>query len=63
MTVHELRVCVTAPDYDEALRFYRDMAVDDIASRLGIPPNTVRSRIHYATKRLAALLSRDGDDR
>ena len=25
MTVHELRVCVTAPDYDEALRFYRDV--------------------------------------
>ncbi len=24
-TVHELRVCVTAPDYDEALRFYRDV--------------------------------------
>ena len=25
MSVHELRVCVTAPDYDEALRFYRDV--------------------------------------
>lgn len=24
MGVHELRVCVTAEDYDEALRFYRD---------------------------------------
>jgi lactoylglutathione lyase len=23
--VHELRVCVTAEDYDEALRFYRDV--------------------------------------
>lgn len=23
--VRELRVCVTAPDYDEALRFYRDV--------------------------------------
>jgi catechol 2,3-dioxygenase-like lactoylglutathione lyase family enzyme len=23
--VHELRVCVTAPDYDEALHFYRDV--------------------------------------
>jgi lactoylglutathione lyase len=25
VSVHELRVCVTAPDYDEALRFYRDV--------------------------------------
>jgi lactoylglutathione lyase len=24
-TVHELRVCVTALDYDDALRFYRDV--------------------------------------
>jgi len=23
--VHELRLCVTTPDYDEALRFYRDV--------------------------------------
>ena len=25
MSVHELRVAVTAPDYDEALAFYRDV--------------------------------------
>jgi lactoylglutathione lyase len=25
MTVHELRLAVTAPDYEEALRFYRDV--------------------------------------
>jgi predicted enzyme related to lactoylglutathione lyase len=25
MAVHELRLVVTAPDYDEALRFYRDV--------------------------------------
>jgi len=24
-TVHELRLCVTAPDYDEAVAFYRDV--------------------------------------
>jgi lactoylglutathione lyase len=23
--IHELRVCVTAPDYDQALHFYRDV--------------------------------------
>jgi len=54
-----------SPDHQVvvALRFYRDLTVDDIASLLGIPPNTVRSRIHYATKRLATLLSREGGDR
>ena len=25
MPVHELRLVVTAPDYDDALRFYRDV--------------------------------------
>ncbi len=25
MTVHELRLAVTAPDYEEALAFYRDV--------------------------------------
>jgi len=54
-----------SPDHQVviALRFYRDLTVDDIASLVGIPPNTVRSRIHYATKRLATLLGRDGGDR
>lgn len=53
-----------SPDHQVivALRFYRDLSVDDIASHLGIPPNTVRSRIHYATRRLAELLG-DGGDR
>ena len=35
-----------------ALRFYRDLTVEDIATRLGVPPGTVRSRLHYALKRL-----------
>lgn len=35
-----------------ALRFYRDLAVDDIAARLGIPAGTVRSRLHYALRQL-----------
>ncbi len=35
-----------------ALRFYRDLTIDDIATRLGIPPGTVQSRLHYALKRL-----------
>jgi RNA polymerase sigma-70 factor (ECF subfamily) len=35
-----------------ALRYYRDLTVDDIAQRLGVPPGTVQSRLHYALKRL-----------
>lgn len=39
-----------------ALRFYRDLPVDDIARRLGVPNGTVHSRLHYALKRLNELL-------
>ena len=35
-----------------ALRYYRDLTVDDIARRLGVPSGTVQSRLHYALKRL-----------
>ena len=34
------------------LRFWRDLSVDDIAERLGVPPGTVKSRLHYALKAL-----------
>jgi RNA polymerase sigma-70 factor, ECF subfamily len=35
-----------------ALRFYRDLSVDEIANRLAIPAGTVQSRLHYALERL-----------
>jgi RNA polymerase sigma-70 factor, ECF subfamily len=43
-----------SPDHQVvvALRFYRDLTVDDIARRLGIPTGTVRSRLHYAMRHL-----------
>jgi RNA polymerase sigma-70 factor (ECF subfamily) len=43
-----------SPDHQlvVALRYYRDLTVDDIAKRLGIPTGTVQSRLHYALKRL-----------
>lgn len=47
-----------------ALRFYRDLTLDEIASRLGVRPGTVKSRLHYALKRLQADLRRQaGEDR
>jgi RNA polymerase sigma-70 factor (ECF subfamily) len=39
-----------------ALRFYRDLSVDEIARRLAIRPGTVKSRLHYALRRLHADL-------
>lgn len=35
-----------------ALRFYRDLPIEAIAARLGIPAGTVRSRLHYALRQL-----------
>lgn len=44
-----------------ALRYYRDLPVEAIASHLGIPAGTVQSRLHYALKRLhAAIDAADG---
>ncbi len=47
-------IAALSPDHQlvVALRFYRDLTVDDIATRLDIPRGTVQSRLHYALKRL-----------
>jgi RNA polymerase sigma factor (sigma-70 family) len=47
-----------SPDHQivVALRFYRDLPLGDIADRLGIAEGTVRSRLHYALKRLHAAI-------
>jgi RNA polymerase sigma-70 factor (ECF subfamily) len=34
------------------LRYWRDMPLDQIASRLNLPLGTVKSRLHYAQRRL-----------
>ena len=41
-----------------ALRYYRDLRVDEIASRLDIPVGTVQSRLHYALERLHIAIDR-----
>jgi RNA polymerase sigma-70 factor (ECF subfamily) len=43
-----------------ALRFYRDLQVDQIAARLGIPTGTVKSRLHKSLQRLRTELERQG---
>lgn len=42
-----------------ALRYYRDLPVDEIGTRLGIPAGTVQSRLHYALKRLHSAIDTD----
>jgi RNA polymerase sigma-70 factor (ECF subfamily) len=51
-------IATLSPDHQVvvALRFYRDLAIEDIAGRLGIPTGTVQSRLHYALKRLHETL-------
>lgn len=39
-----------------ALRFYRDLSIDQIADRLGVRPGTVKSRLHRALRGLRASL-------
>jgi len=51
-----------SPDHREvlALRYYIDLPVEQIATRLGIPAGTVKSRLHNALRVLGAAL---GDER
>ncbi len=39
------------------LRCWADLSTDDVAERLGVPPGTVRSRLHYALGTLRAALA------
>ena len=41
------------------LHHYLDMPIDEVAETLGIPPGTVRSRLHYAMQGLRAALEAD----
>lgn len=47
-----------SPDHQlvVALRFYRDLTVDEIAKQVGVRPGTVHSRLHYAIKQLHRAL-------
>jgi RNA polymerase sigma factor (sigma-70 family) len=40
------------------LRFWRDLQVDEIAERLGMPAGTVKSKLHYALRALREAAER-----
>lgn len=58
-------IAALSPDHQVvvALRFYRDLTIDDIAARLGVPSGTVRSRLHYALQRLRGEIDAAADPR
>jgi RNA polymerase sigma-70 factor (ECF subfamily) len=51
-------IATLSPDHRVvvALRYYRDLQVQDIASQLGIRAGTVQSRLHYALKQLHRVI-------
>ena len=62
-----LRRCLEAlsPEHREMidLVYYQEMTIKQIADLLAIPENTVKTRMFYARKRLAALVEAAGADR
>jgi RNA polymerase sigma-70 factor (ECF subfamily) len=42
------------------LVYYQERKIEDVAEILGIPLNTVKTRMHYARRRLAELLTQAG---
>ena len=41
------------------LHYYLGLSLDEIADALGVPPGTVRSRLHRATQAMRAALDAD----
>jgi RNA polymerase sigma-70 factor, ECF subfamily len=62
-----LRQCLTklSPDHREIidLVYYHEKSVEEVAEIVDIPPNTVKTRMFYARKKLSELLKEAGVDR
>lgn len=62
-----LRECLKAlsPEHREVvdLVYYHEKSVEEVAEIVGIPENTVKTRMFYARKRLSELLKAAGVDR
>jgi RNA polymerase sigma-70 factor (ECF subfamily) len=42
------------------LVYYHEKSIDEVAEITGIPPNTVKTRMFYARKRIAELMAAQG---
>ena len=66
-TSEALRKCLTAlsPEHREVvdLVYYHEKSVEEVAEIVGIPENTVKTRLFYARKKLAELLKAAGVQR
>jgi RNA polymerase sigma-70 factor (ECF subfamily) len=66
-TGEALRRCLTAlsPEHREIvdLVYYHEKSVEEVAEIVGIPANTVKTRLFYARKKLADLLKAAGVER
>jgi RNA polymerase sigma-70 factor, ECF subfamily len=66
-TASIIRRCLSAlsPEHAEIidLVYYQEKSIKEIAEILGIPDSTVKTRMFYARKRLAALVVAQGIDR
>jgi RNA polymerase sigma-70 factor, ECF subfamily len=62
-----LRECLSqlSPAHREIidLVYYHERTIDDVAEIIGVPQNTVKTRMFYARKRIAEMLSARGFDR
>ena len=62
-----IRRCLQAlsPEHAEIidLVYYQEKSIKEIVEILGIPDNTVKTRMFYARKRLATLVASEGIDR
>lgn len=62
-----MRACIAAlsPEHREILDlvYYQELSVGEAAETLGIPENTVKTRMFYARKKLSELLKERGVDR
>jgi RNA polymerase sigma-70 factor, ECF subfamily len=61
----QLRACLSqlSPDHREIidLVYYHDKTIEEVAEIIGVPKNTVKTRMFYARRRLAHLLAQHRD--
>jgi RNA polymerase sigma-70 factor (ECF subfamily) len=62
-----LKVCLMqlSPAHREVidLTYYQERSIDEVAKIIGVPAATVKTRMHYARKKIAILLATAGIDR